>query len=58
MGSAQHEYRSNKDPTFRAEIKENWDKLQKNMERLEKKRRTIIEKKNEIEFKSKWKGWK
>jgi len=53
-----HEYRSSKDPTLRAEIKEKWNKLQKKMETLEKKRRKVIEKKNEIEFKSKWKGWK
>ena len=53
-----HEYRSSKDPTLRAEIKEKWNKLQKKMEVLEKKRRKVIEKKNEIEFKSKWKGWK
>ena len=53
-----HEYRSSKDPTLRVEIKKKWDKLQKKMETLEKKRRKVIEKKNEIEFKSKWKGWK
>ena len=53
-----HEYRSSKDPILRSEIKEKWDKLQKNMKTLEKKRRGIIEKKNEIEFKNKWKGWK
>jgi len=53
-----HEYRSSRDATLRAEIKEKWNKLQKKMEILEKKRRKVIEKKNEIEFKSKWKGWK
>ena len=53
-----HEYRSNKDPILRVEIKKKWDKLQKKMEMLEKKRRVLIEKKNEIEFKGRWKGWK
>jgi len=53
-----HEYRSSKDPILRAEIKIKWNKLQKKMETLEKKRRKVIEKKNEVEFKSKWKGWK
>ena len=53
-----HEYRSTRDKALKAEIKEKWDKLQKKMERLEKRRRKIIEDKNEIEFKKKWKGWK
>jgi predicted nuclease with TOPRIM domain len=53
-----HEYRSSKDPILRIEIKKKWDKLQKKIEMLEKKRRVIIEKKNEIEFKGRWKGWK
>ncbi|MEX0862023.1 hypothetical protein [Nitrosopumilus sp.] len=53
-----HKYRSNKDPTFRADIKKKWNRLQKKLEILEKKRRKIIEKKNEIEFKDRWKGWK
>ncbi|MCV0400731.1 MAG: hypothetical protein K5777_01930 [Nitrosopumilus sp.] len=53
-----HEYRSSKDPTLRTEIKKKWDKLQKDMERLEKERREIIEKKNDIELKNRWKGWK
>jgi len=53
-----HEYRSSKDPTLRAEIKKKWNKLQKKMETLEIKRRKIIEKKSEIEFKGRWKGWK
>ena len=39
-------------------LRSKWNKLQKKMETLEKKRRKVIEKKNEIEFKSKWKGWK
>ena len=43
-----HEYRSTKNTTIR----------QKQMDSLEKKRRKIIEQKNEIEFKKKWKGWK
>lgn len=53
-----HEYRSSKDPTLRAEIKKKWNRLQKKMETLEKNRRKIIERKSEIEFKSRWKGWK
>jgi chaperonin cofactor prefoldin len=53
-----HEYRSTKDPTLRAEIKEKWDSLQKKMKTLEMNRRKIIEKKEEIEFKGRWKGWK
>lgn len=57
-GILKHEYRSNKDPQIRKEIKEKWDDLQKEMEDLEKERRIITEQKNEIEFKSKWKGWK
>lgn len=53
-----HEYRSTKDPTKRAEIKEEWDQLQKKMKQLEMNRRKIIERKEEIEFRSRWKGWK
>lgn len=53
-----HEYRSTKDLTLRAEIKEKWDKLQEKMKTLEMNRRKIIEKKEEIEFKGRWKGWK
>ena len=53
-----HEYRSTRDKAIRSEIKSKWDKSQKKMDTLEKKRRVIIEKKNEIEFKKKWKGWK
>jgi len=53
-----HKYRSSKDPTLRTEIKKKWNRLQKKMETLEKKRRKIIEKKSEIEFKGRWKGWK
>lgn len=52
-----HEYRSTRDDAFRVEIMKKWDQLQKKMETLEKKRQKIIEEKNEIEFKSKWKGW-
>ena len=53
-----HEYRSTRDAALKAEIKKKWDRLQKKMETFEKRRRGIIEKKNEIEFKRKWKGWK
>lgn len=53
-----HEYRSSKDPVIRAEIKEKWDKLENKKKNLEMNRRKIIEKKEEIEFKSRWKGWK
>jgi predicted nuclease with TOPRIM domain len=53
-----HEYRSTRDATLKLEIKKKWDKLQKKMETLEKRRRKILEKKNEIEFKGRWKGWK
>ena len=53
-----HEYRSIKDRTVRKQVKEKWDVTQKKMDRLEKRRREIVEKKNEIEFKRKWKGWK
>jgi len=53
-----HEYRSTKDPTLRVEIKEKWDSLQEKMKTLEMNRRKIIEKKEEIEFKGRWKGWK
>jgi hypothetical protein len=53
-----HEYRSTKDPTLRAEIKEKWDQLQKKMKQLEMNRRKIIERKEEIEFNGRWKGWK
>ena len=53
-----HQYRTTKDSTIRSNVKSKWDKLQKRMDSLEKKRRRIIEKKNEIEFKRKWKGWK
>ncbi len=53
-----HEYRSTRDKALKAEIKEKWDKLQKKMETLEKRRRKIIEEKNEIEFKKRWKAWK
>ena len=53
-----HEYRSTKDPELRVEIKKKWDILQNEMEILEKTRRQSLEKKNDIEFKSRWKGWK
>jgi len=53
-----HEYRKNKDPILRLEIKKKWDRLQKKMEMLEKKRRGLIEKKNDIEYKRKWKLFK
>ncbi len=53
-----HEYQSTKDPILRAEIKKKWDDLQKNMKQLEMNRRKIIERKEEIEFNSRWKGWK
>ncbi|MGY5144236.1 MAG: hypothetical protein ACW9XH_07110 [Candidatus Nitrosopumilus sp. bin_32a] len=53
-----HEYRRTKDPTLRVEIKEKWDSLQEKMKTLEMNRRKIIEKKEEIEFKGRWKGWK
>jgi len=53
-----HEYRSTRDKALKVEIKEKWDKLQKKMERLEKRRRKIIVEKNEIDFKRKWTGWK
>ena len=53
-----HEYRSTRDKALKAEIKEKWDKLQKKMERLEKRRRKIIVEKSEIDFKRRWKGWK
>ena len=53
-----HEYRGTRDVALKAEIKKKWDKLQKKMETLENKRRKIIEEKNEIEFKKRWKGWK
>ncbi len=53
-----HEYRSTRDATLKLEIKKKWDKLLKKMETLEKRRRKIMEKKNEIEFKGRWKGWK
>jgi len=53
-----HEYRRTRDGMLKAEIKKKWDKLQKKMETLEKKRRKIIEMKNEINYKIKWKYWK
>jgi hypothetical protein len=53
-----HKFRISSNPEFRAEIKKDWDKAQKKMEKFEIKRRRIIEQKNEIEFKSRWKGWK
>ena len=53
-----HEYQSEKDPAKRAEIKEKWDQLQRKMKQLEMNRRKIIERKEEIEFNSRWKGWK
>ncbi len=53
-----HEYRSTRDKLLKLEIKKKWDKLQKKMETLEKRRRKIIELKNEINYKRRWKGWK
>ena len=53
-----HEYRKNKDPAFRLNIKKKWNRLQKKMEELEKRRRELIEKKNEIDYKRKWKIFK
>jgi len=52
-----HEYRRTRDVLLKLDIKKKWDKLQKKMETLEKRRRKIIEKKNEIDFKRRWK-WK
>jgi flagellar biosynthesis/type III secretory pathway chaperone len=52
-----HEYRSSRDDALKTEIMKKWDELQKKMETLEKKRQKTIEEKNEIEFKSRWKGW-
>ena len=52
-----HEYRSTRDKAVRADIKKRWDLTQKKMDRLEKRRSGIVEKKNQIEFKRKWKGW-
>ena len=52
-----HEYRSTRDKVIRKEVKEKGDTTQKKMDKLEKKRREIVEKKNEMEFKRKWKGW-
>ncbi len=52
------EYRSTEEPTLRAEIKEKWDNLEKKMKQLEMNRRKIIERKEEIEFNNRWKGWK
>ncbi|MCV0430153.1 hypothetical protein [Nitrosopumilus sp.] len=53
-----HEYRSSKDPTLREEIKKKWNRLENKKKNLEMNRRKIIEKKEEIEFKNRWKGWK
>jgi chromosome segregation ATPase len=53
-----HEYRSTRDKELKVEIKKKWDKFQKKMETLEKRRRKIIEEKSEINFKRRWKGWK
>ncbi len=53
-----HEYRRTRDAMLKLEIKKKWDKLQKKMETLEKRRRKIIELKNEINYKIRWKGWK
>ena len=50
-----HEYRNTRDAKIKDEIKEKWDKLQKRMETLEKKRREIMVKKNEIDYKTRWK---
>lgn len=52
------EYRSTEEPTLRAEIKEKCDNLEKKMKQLEMNRRKIIERKEEIEFNNRWKGWK
>ena len=53
-----YEYRGTEEPAKRAEIKEKWDQLQKKMKQLEMNRRKIVERKEEIEFNSRWKGWK
>ena len=53
-----HEYRSTRDKLLKLEIKKKWDESQKKMETLEKRRRKIIELKNEINYKRRWKGWK
>jgi len=53
-----HEYRRTRDDMLKVEIKKKWDKSQKKMETLEKRRRKIIEKKNEINYKRKWTHWK
>ncbi len=53
-----HEYRRTRDTVIKLKIKKKWDALQKKMETLEKRHRQIIEKKNEIDYKRKWKQWK
>jgi len=53
-----HEYRRTRDGMLKAEIKKKWNKLQKKMDTLEKRRRKIIEEKNEINYKRKWTHWK
>jgi len=53
-----HQYRVTKDATIRREIKKEWEKLQKKMDTIKKRRRLIIEKKIDIENRKKWKGWK
>jgi len=53
-----HQYRVTKDATIRGEIKKKWEKLQKKLDTIKKRRRLIIEKKKDLENKKRWKGWK
>ena len=49
-----HEYRRTKDAAIKLEIKKKWVTSQKKLETLENKRRKIIEKKHDVDFKKRW----
>ena len=50
-----HEYRKTRDDVLKLEIKKKWNKLQKKMYTLQERHRIMVEKKNEIYFKKRWK---
>ena len=49
-----YEYRKTRDDMLKLEIKKKCDKLQKKMCTLKERRRIMLEKKNEIDFKKRW----
>ena len=50
-----HEFRRTQNDTTKLELKKQWDSLQAKLKPLEKKHRILVEQKNEIDYKNRWK---